>query len=147
MSVNLVLKSSDSISYASGKASFVVKWAQFLTTEHQHYKLSFSFITEVDGNLNEDDLYVLSLDNIGTTLKNLRGGQSTSTTSREVGFIYSEEPHSSHARLRAEFSSNPPVDLVGRPNQDLLEISFKDITGTLMEKTPAFVLFIRFEAI
>lgn len=146
MSVNLVLKSSDSISYASGKASFVVKWGQFLT-EHQQYKLSFSFITEVDVSLNEDDLYVLSLDNIGSTLKNIQGGNFNSTTSREVGIIYSEEPHSSHARLRAEYSTNPPVDMVGRPNADLLEISFKDITGTLMAKTPPFVLFLRFEAI
>jgi len=146
MSINLVLKSSDSITYAGGKASFVVKWSQFLT-EHQQYKVSFSFITAVDANLNQDDLYVLSLDNIGTTLKNIQGGNYNSSTSREIGFIYSEEPHSSHARLRAEFLSNPPVDMVGRANQDLLEISFKDITGTLMAKTPPFVLFLRFEAI
>ena len=135
MSVNLVLKSSDSISYASGKASFICKWGQFLT-EHQQYKLSFSFISEVDANLDEDDLYVLSLDNIGTTLKNIQGGNFNSSTSRDVGVVYSEEPHSSHARLRADYSTNPPVDMVGRPNQDLLEISFKDITGVLMAKTP-----------
>jgi hypothetical protein len=61
--------------------------------------------------------------------------------------IYSEEPHSSHSRLRAEFSTNPPVNLIGRPTQDILEIAFRDITGTLLAKTPQFVLFLRFEKV
>ena len=146
MTTNLYLNSNNALSYTAGKAIFKVSWVQYLSN-HQNYKVSFSFMSVVDANLNEDDLYVLSLDNIGSTLKNIQGGNYNSSTSREVGFIYSEEPHSSHARLRAEFLSNPPVDCVGRPNQDLLEISFRDLSGALSQKTPQFVLFLRFEAI
>jgi len=148
MSVNLVLKSSDSISYASGKCSFLVKWAQFLD-DHQKYKVSFSFISEHSNTIDEGDIFTLELSNIGTTLKNIRGGETTSTTSREIGFIYVDELHSAGAehKLQANFNTNPPVDLVGRPNQDLLEISFRDLTGALTAKTPNFVLFLRFEAI
>ena len=54
---------------------------------------------------------------------------------------------SSHARLKAEYSTNPPINLCNRPDQDILEISFKDITGALSQKSPAFVLFLRFEVI
>lgn len=146
MTCNLVLKSSDSISYASGKAKFKMNWAQFLADADVEYRVSFSFITEVDATLNQDDLYVLALDNIGT-LKTIQGGEFNSSIGKEIGMIYSEEPHSSHSRLRAEFSTNPPVNLIGRPTQDILEIAFRDITGTLLAKTPQFVLFLRFEKV
>lgn len=144
MSVNLVLNSSDSISYASGRAQFKVHWSQFLDDPDATYKVSFSFITAVDANLNEDDLYTLHLDNVAT-LKNISGGEYNSGTSKAIGFVYSEEPHSSHARLRAEFSTNPPVDLVSRPNEDILNVSFRDLDGVLLQKTPQFILFLRFE--
>lgn len=148
MSINLVLKSSDSISYAGGKASFVVHWAQFLT-DHQEYKVSFSFISEHTNVLDEGDIFTLELSNIGTTLKNIQGGNFNSSTSRDIGFIYVDELHSAGAehKLQANFSTNPPVNIKGRPDQEILEISFKDLTGTLTAKTPAFVLFLRFEAI
>lgn len=146
MTTNIVLKSTNSMSYASGKATFKMNWATFLEDPNAEYLVSFSYITEVDATLNEDDLYVLSLDNIAL-LKNIQGGEYNSTTSTEIGLIYSEEPHSSHARLRAEHSTNPPVTLYGRPTQDILEISLRDLTGTLMQKTPQFVLFLRFEKV
>jgi len=144
MSFNVALRSNDSISYANGVAKFKVHWGQFV--EHGHkYKLSFSFISEVDGTLDESDLYELHLDNIGATPKMIAGGNYNSSTSMAVGYIYSEEPHSSHARLRAEYSTNPPCDIWGRPDLDICTISFRDITGTLSSKEPAFTLFLRFE--
>ena len=146
MTCNLVLKSADSISYAAGKAKFKMNWAQFLADQDAEYKVSFSFITEVDIALDEDDLYVLALDNIGT-LKTIQGGEFNSSIGKEIGVIYAEEPHSSHARLRADFITNPPVNLIGRPTQDILEIAFRDLTGTLLAKTPQFVLFLRFEKV
>ena len=144
MTCNLVLKSADSISYAAGKASFKMNWAQFLAEQDAEYKVTFSFITEVDATLDQDDLYILALDNIGT-LKTIQGGEYNSSITKEIGIIYSEEPHSSHARLRADFSTNPPVNLIGRPTQDILEVAFRDLTGTLLAKTPSFILFLRFE--
>ena len=144
MSVNLILNSSDSISYASGNAKFKVYWSQFLDDPDATYKVSFSFISAVDNTLDESDLYTLHLDNIAT-LKSISGGEYNSGTSKAIGFIYAEEPHSSHARLRAEVSTNPPVDLIGRPNEDILNVSFRDLDGVLLQKTPQFVCFIRFE--
>jgi|DEB0MinimDraft_10_1074344.scaffolds.fasta_scaffold130687_2 hypothetical protein len=148
MSFNVVLRSADSISYASGKAQFKVHWGQFLT-DGAKYKLSFSFISEVVATLDHTDLYELHLDNIGATPKMIAGGDRNSSTSMAVGFIYSEEPHSTgasaDARLRAEYSTNPPVDLLGRPDLDVCTVSFRDITGALSAKTPAFTLFLRFE--
>ena len=147
MTTNLVLKSQNSLSYASGVAKFKVFWNQFLEDPYAEYLVSFSFISAVDATLNEDDLYTLSLDNIGTTFKNIEGGDLNSGTSRDIGLIYSEEPHSSHARLRAEYSTNPPVNIVGRPNANILEVAFRDLDGVLSQKTPQFVLFLRFEKV
>ena len=147
MSFSVVLRSADSISYASGKAVFKVHWGQFLT-DGAKYKLSFSFISEVDATLDHTDLYELHLDNIGATPKMIAGGNTSSSTSMAVGFLLSEEPHptgSADARLRADYSTNPPVDLLGRPDLDVCTVSFRDITGSLSAKTPAFTLFLRFE--
>ena len=146
MTCNLVLKSEDSISYASGKAKFKMNWAQFLADADSEYKVTFSFITETDSTLTQDDLYVLALDNIGT-LKTIQGGEFNSSIGKEVGLIYpTKEPaNAPHARLFAEHSTNPPTNLIGRPSQDILEVAFRDLTGTLLQKTPQFVLFLRFE--
>ena len=147
MSINLVLNSRDSVYYAGGQAKFVTKWSQF-PSENEKYNVSFSFITEVDDDLDDEDLFTLSLDNIGSTIKNIRGGEYNSSTTSHIGYLLPEQPHSaSRTRLRADHSSNPPVTIIGRPNNDLLEISFRDLTGTLLQKTPQFILFIRFEAI
>jgi len=144
MTTNLVLKSSDSLAYTAGRAQFRVSWAQYLDDPDAQYLVSFSFITAVDAALNEDDLYVLGLDNVGT-LKNIQGGNTSSSNTKDIGYLYPEEPHSSHARIRAEYSTNPPVTLCGRPTQDIFDLTFKDITGALSAKTPAFVCFLRFE--
>ena len=146
MTTNLYLNSANALSYAGGRAKFKVSWVQYLSN-HQNYKVSFSFITAVDANLDEDDLYVLSIENPGTVFKQIAGGANSSSTSTNLGIIYSEEPHSSHARLRANPSDNVPIDLCGRPNEDLLEIAFRDVSGVLSGKTPQFILFLRFEAI
>ena len=148
MTCNLVLKSDDSISYASGKAKFKMNWAQFLADQDAEYKVTFSFISDTDANLDQSDLYVLALDNIGT-LKVIQGGEFNSSITKQIGIIYpTKEPvGAAHARLKADFSTNPPVNLVGRPTQDILEIAFRDLTGTLLAKSPQFVLFLRFEKI
>ena len=146
MTCNIVLKSADSISYASGKAKFKMNWAQFLADADAEYKVTFSFMSDTDSTLDQSDLYVLALDNIGT-LKTIQGGEFNSSIGKEVGIIYpTKEPvGAAHARLFAEHSTNPPVNLIGRPTQDILEIAFRDLTGTLLQKTPQFVLFLRFE--
>ena len=144
MSFNLVLSSSDSIYYATGIAQFKVHFGQFLT-EAQKYKVTFSFISEVDNTLNETDLYTFHLDNIGTTIKAIKGGNTSSSTTTAIGILRSEEPHSSHARLRADFSSNPPVDIIGRPDVEVIQVSIRDLNGTLTAKTFPWVAFIRFE--
>ena len=147
MTTNLVLKSNDSLYYASGRAKFKVNWGQFLDDPRAEYQVSFSFMTEVDGTLDENDLYTLSLDVTGSTLKMIKGGETNSSCVQEIGIVYSEEPHSSHARLRAEFCTNPPVNLASRPTADIFEVSFRDTSGALSAKTPAFILFLRFEKI
>ena len=146
MTCNLVLKSADSISYAAGKASFKMNWAQFLADQDAEYKVTFSFITELTLNLNADDLYILALDNIGT-LKTIQGGEYNSSITKEIGWVKPDELHAAGAehRLTASYTDNPPVNLVGRPTQDILEIAFRDLTGALLAKTPQFVLFLRFE--
>tara|TARA_R110002033_G_scaffold61181_1_gene111667 strand:- start:131 stop:577 length:447 start_codon:yes stop_codon:yes gene_type:complete len=148
MTCNLVLKSADSISYASGKAVFKMNWAQFLADSDAEYKVTFSFTSDTDSTLDQSDLYVLALDNIGT-LKTIQGGEFNSSITKQIGIIYpTKQPvGAAHARLFAEYSTNPPVDLIGRPTQDILEIAFRDLTGTLLAKTPQFVLFLRFEKV
>lgn len=153
MTTNLVLKSQNSISYASGVAKFKVFWSQFLDDPDAHYLVSFSFITELTNTLGGEHLYTLSLDNLGSTLKNIEGGEFNSGTSRDIGFIYADELGAAGSavvtghRLRAEFSTNPPVTLIGRPNANILEVAFRDLDGLLSQKTPQFLLFLRFEKI
>ena len=146
MTTNIVLKSQNSMSYVSGKAVFKMNWATFLEDPNAEYLVSFSYITELTNTLDATDLYTLSLDNIGL-LKTIQGGEYNSSTSTDIGWVKTEELHSAAAehRLRADYCTNPPVSLVGRPTQDILEIALRDLTGTLMQKTPQFVLFLRFE--
>ena len=144
MSFNLVLNSNDSMYYAGGVARFKVHFGQFMS-ESQKYKVSFSFISESTQTLDQNDLFTFNLDNIGAQLKNIGGGEFNSSTSTNIGFIMPEEPHSAHTRLRADNLTNPPVDLIGRPDQDILQISFRDLSQALVAKTPQFVAHIRFE--
>ena len=147
MTTNLVLKSANAMSYASGKAQFKVSWAQFLEDPRGEYLVSFSFISEHSNALGEGDIFTLELTNIGSTLKNIEGGNFNSGTSRDIGFIFVDELHAAGAehKLQANYHTNPPVNIVGRPDSDILEVSFRDLTNTLTAKTPAFVLFLRFQ--
>jgi hypothetical protein len=147
MTTNLVLKSANAMSYAGGKAQFKVSWAQFLEDPRGEYLVSFSFISEHTNALDEGDIFTLELTNIGSTLKNIEGGNFNSGTSRDIGFIFVDELHSAGAehKLQANYHTNPPVNIVGRPDSDILEVSFRDLTNTLTAKTPAFVLFLRFQ--
>ena len=147
MTTNLVLKSANAMSYASGKAQFKVSWAQFLEDPRGEYLVSFSFISEHSNALGEGDIFTLELTNIGSTLKNIEGGNFNSGTSRDIGFIFVDELHAAGAehKLQANYNTNPPVNIVGRPDSDILEVSFRDLTNTLTAKTPAFVLFLRFQ--
>jgi len=149
MTTNLYLNSANALSYAGGKAVFKVSWVQYLS-EHQNYKVSFSFITSTDSSLTQDDIYLLSIENPGSVFKQIAGGgANSSSSSTNLGFIYvTKTPDSApHARLMSEHNTNPPIDILGKPNEDLLEIAFRDVSGTLSGKTPQFVLFLRFEAI
>ena len=132
MTTNLYLNSNNALSYTAGKAIFKVSWVQYLSN-HQNYKVSFSFMSVVDANLNEDDLYVLSIENPGTVFKQIAGGSNSSSTSTNLGFIYvTKTPDSApHARLMSEHNTNPPIDICGRINEDLLEIAFRDVSGVL----------------
>lgn len=148
MTTNLFLKSSDSLYYSAGRARFKVNWGQFLNDPQAEYKVSFSFITESTNTLDHTDLYTVSLETIGSTLKMIKGGQTNSSIVQEIGYVLSEDSHGgAEARLRAEFSTNPPVNLASRPTADILEVAFRDETGALSSKTPAFLLFLRFEKI
>ena len=148
MTTNLYLNSANALSYAGGKAIFKIAWVQYLS-EHKNYKVSFSFITSTDSSLTQDDIYLLSIENPGTVFKQIAGGSNSSSTSTNLGFIYvTKTPDSApHARLMSEHNTNPPIDICGRINEDLLEIAFRDVSGVLSSKTPQFVLFLRFEAI
>lgn len=148
MTTNLVLKSNDSLFYSAGRARFKVNWGQFLDDPRAEYKVSFSFITESSATLDHTDLYTLSLDVTGSTLKMIKGGNTNSSCVQDIGMVYSEDTHGgAEAHLKAEFSTNPPVNLASRPTADIFEVSFRDVSGALSAKTPAFLLFLRFEKI
>ena len=148
MTTNLVLKSNDSLFYSAGRARFKVNWGQFLDDPRAEYKVSFSFITESSTDLDHTDLYTLSLDVTGSTLKMIKGGETNSSCVQDIGIVYSEDTHGGGlAHLKADFSTNPPVNLASRPTADIFEVSFRDTTGSLSAKSPPFMLFLRFEKI
>ena len=49
--------------------------------------------------------------------------------------------------LKAEFTTNPPVTIKGRPSNNNVKIRLRDLTGAISEKEPAFLLILRFEKI
>lgn len=151
MSVNLVLNSRNSLSYDSGKASFFVNWSQFYEDDpNAKYNVSFSFSSEVDNTLDQDDIYTLNLDNIGANMRTITSiGQFGvgSSTSSVLGVVYPEDAQGVHIRLVSHFNDNPPVTLHQRPVENLLEVSFRDLAQSFSEKTPQFILIIRFEKI
>lgn len=151
MSINLVLNSRKSLSYASGVATFFVNWSQFFEDDpYCKYNVSFSFSTEIDNTLDEDDIYTIGLDNLGSTMRTITSiGQfgNGSTSSNTIGVVFPENINGANIRLVSHYNDNPPCTIMGRPNENLLEVSFKDLTQVLSQKTPQFIMILRFEKI
>jgi len=150
MSINLVLNSDNSLFYNAGLARFFVNWSQFFEDDsHAKYNMSFSFMSKPDATVDDDDLFVVAFDNLGATLKTITPiGQNGvgSTSSTVMGLIKPERvQNASNNRLIAEYSTNPPVTIWGRPSENLLEVSFKDLDDVLANKEPHFVMIVRFE--
>jgi hypothetical protein len=152
MSINLVLNSRNSLSYANGVAQFFVNWAQFYEDDpYCKYNVSFSFTTEHGGGLDQDDIFTVNLDNLGSVLRTITSssGQSENgaTSSQIIGIVAPFNTTGAHLRLNSDYSDNPPVTIMGRPSQNLLQISFRDLSNTLTAKEPEFLLILRFEKI
>jgi hypothetical protein len=65
-----------------------------------------------------------------------------------MGIVKPERVQSaSNNRLIADYTTNPPVTIWGRPNENLLEVSFKDLDNVLANKEPHFVMIVRFEKV
>ena len=152
MSINLVLNSDNSLFYNAGLARFFVNWSQFFEDDsHAKYNMSFSFTSKPDSSVDDDDLYVVAFDNLGSTLKTITPiGQNGvgSTSSTVMGIVKPERVQSaSENRLIADYTMNPPVTIWGRPTENLLEVSFKDLDNVLANKEPHFVMIVRFEKV
>ena len=150
MSINLVLNSDNSLFYNAGLARFFVNWSQFFEDDsNAKYNMSFSFSSKPDSTVDDTDLFVVAFDNLGSTLKTITPiGQNGvgSTSSTIMGIIKPERVQSaSNNRLIADYSTNPPVTIWGRPSENLLEVSFKDLEDVLANKEPHFVMIVRFE--
>jgi hypothetical protein len=153
MSINLVLHSTDAISYAYGTAEFYVNWNNFYEDDpYCSYNVSFSFQTEATNHIDADDLYSLNLENFGTTFRTIEGAgtDGNSNNSLSLGFIQPREVHSSsNIQLVAYHSSNPPVTIQGRPNSSMIQVTLRDFSKAKAPAslTPEFMLFLRFEKI
>lgn len=161
MSFNLVLHSSDSISYANGTAEFYVNWNNFYEDDpYATYNVSFSFQTEMLSNsqIAPTDLYSLNLENFGSTFRTIEGANTSgnSNNSLSLGFLETREQHQNQAfnsdlkrTLVAYHSTNPPVTIQGRPNQSVIQVTLRDFSKTKAPAslTPEFMLFLRFEKI
>lgn len=153
MSINLVLHSTDAISYTAGTASFYVNWNQWYEDDpYATYNVSFSMRSEVDSNISTGEVYMLYLENFGTTLRTIEGtgNDGNSNNSLAVGWIEVEESHSTNTKhLQASYSTNPPVTIQGRPEGNIITIAFRDLNKVKPIPTiiPKFVLFLRFEKI
>tara|TARA_S200002703_G_scaffold151842_3_gene151659 strand:- start:1051 stop:1506 length:456 start_codon:yes stop_codon:yes gene_type:complete len=151
MSINLVLNSRNSLEYANGVAKFFVNWGQFFDDDpYCRYNVSFSFTTEHDANLDQDDIFIVSLDNLGSTMRSITSiGQFGvgSTSSTAIGIVSPFNTTGAHVRLNSDYSNNPPVEIMGRPSENILQVSFRDLSNTITAKEPNFLLIIRFEKI
>ena len=153
MSINLVLHSTDAISYANGTAEFYVNWNNFYEDDpYCTFNLTFSFITDADNSIDANDLYSLNLENFGTTFRTIEGAgtDGNSNNSLSLGFIEPYEMHSSSNRnLKAYYTSNPPVTIQGRPNSSMVQVTLRDFSKAKAPAslTPDFILFLRFEKI
>ena len=152
MTINLVLNSDNSLYYNAGLARFYVNWSQFYEDDPTaQYDVSFSFQSIPDASINDDDLYVVALDNLGTTMKTITSiGQNGigSTSSSVIGIVRPERvQNASQNKLIANYLDNAPVRIIGRPLENQLEICFKDLDDVLANKEPHFFMMIRFEKI
>tara|TARA_R110000765_G_scaffold292274_2_gene387874 strand:+ start:2133 stop:2588 length:456 start_codon:yes stop_codon:yes gene_type:complete len=149
MSINLVLNSDNSLFYNAGLARFFVNWSQFFEDDsHAKYDMTFSFASKPDATIDDDDLFVVQFDNLGSTLKTITPiGQNGvgSTSSTIMGIVKPEKQTGSNNRLITHYLDNPPVTIWGRPNENLLEVSFKDLDNVLANKEPHFVMIVRFQ--
>jgi hypothetical protein len=149
MSINLVLKSSKALNYINGVADFFVNWNNFIPEDESYceYNLSFSYITENSSLLAGTDLYSLEVD-LGTNLQILGSSDSNQNanagTENTIGYVRPDYNHT-HFRMRSDYADNPPVTIKGRPSNNNVKISLRDLTGTISQKEPAFLLIMRFE--
>lgn len=151
MSINVVLNSSKSLSYNNGIAQFFVNWNNFFPEDESYceYELGFSYITNSSGTILEDDLYALELD-VGSNLQILGTSNSNISanagTDKIIGYVRPDYNHN-HFRIRADYSDNPPVSCKGRPSNNDVKIILKDLTGTITQKEPPFLLILRFKKV
>lgn len=153
MSINLVLHSTDAISYTAGTASFYVNWNNFYEDDpYATYNVSFSMRSEVDSNISTGEVYMLYLEGFGTTLRTIEGtgNGGNSNNSLAIGWIEVEESHSTSTKhLQASYSTNPPTTIQGRPEGNIITIAFRDLDKAkpIPAIIPKFVVFLRFEKI
>jgi hypothetical protein len=151
MSINLVLHSTDAISYAFGTAEFFVNWNNFYEDDPEaQYNISFSFITNTDDSIIPEDLYSLNIENLGTTFRTIEGTNTSGNSNNSLALGYVEPAKSESGAdklLKATFHTNPPVTIQGRPNNSLIKVSLRDFSKLKPQPdlTPAFMLFIRFQ--
>ena len=153
MSINLVLHSTDAISYTAGTASFYVNWNNFYEDDpYATYNVSFSMRSEVDSNISTGEVYMLYLEGFGTTLRTIEGtgNGGNSNNSLAIGWIEVEESHSTNTKhLQASYSTNPPTTIQGRPEGNMITIAFRDLNKVkpIPAIIPKFVVFLRFEKV
>ena len=151
MSVNVVLKSSKALNYFNGVAEFFVNWNNFIPEDESYceYNLNFSFITNSSNTINEDDLYSLEVD-LGTNLQIMGSSDSNQNanagTENTIGFVRPDY-NQNDFRMLSHAYDNPLVTIKGRPSNNNVKITLRDLTGTICEKEPAFLLILRFEKI
>jgi len=152
MTINLVLNSDKSLYYNAGLARFYVNWSQFYEDDPTaQYDVSFSFQSIPDSSVNDEDLYVVSLDNLGSTMKTITSiGQNGigSTSSTIIGLVKPERvQNAAENKLIANYLDNAPVRIIGRPQENQIEVSFKDLDDVLANKEPHFLMILRFEKV
>lgn len=149
MSINVVFNSSKSLNYINGIADFFVNWNNFFPEDESYceYELSFSYITNSHNTIVEDDLYALEVD-VGTNLQILGTSNSNQSanagTDKIIGYVRPDYNHN-HFRIRADYMDNPPVNCKGRPSNNNVRITLRDLSGDISEKEPAFLLVLRFQ--
>jgi hypothetical protein len=150
MSFNLVLHSTDAISYENSVASYYVNWNNFYEDDpYCKYNVSFSFISDIDNGLTAGHIFSLNVESLGTTFQTIEGTNysTSSNNSLALGFVEVAELHSaSNRRLEALHSYNPPITITGRPQSNIIQIALRDFNkAKTFPATPDYMLFLRFE--